>query len=466
MIDVDVIQTKPINPRGATPGAPVVEEEPQVVIPTPEEIATRARDTFTAMGWNLPENMKPAPIAPAPAPAAAAPAAPAAPVVSNAELISGAAAAAAAKVAELMPRKEPETRQPAPAVPTVDSLDMIPSDREDYEAIMFLERSDRRHAGLGNKFLTYLRDLYSYEEEWLSKNPEKEFNPDDEEHDAWYNDHPAPIDRETIERAKVDRAVEDRYQSRVEPELKAMKADRAWTRASPEIFLMANRQVLAIIKEACPEIAVVLSDSKGEPVLTEANATKADGINPIANDILNRYAARAWPMIVELEKTVLQDVELKLNPNDKVHAAIINMQEAEEQRILADPAERSKDGKRFVTIRDYHRMSEAQQAQCRILTVDDVEALIVKNFAAQAKKDIEYQVNLGKKMFGSTENNNNAPAQNGQETPRRIIPGPQPSGMRVRPPSISSASDVVSTPEPGAQPRKTFGQQAADNYFK
>lgn len=340
-------------------------------------------------------------------------------------------------------------------------------DREDYEAAVYLEKTFREHRGLGQRFVEYLMALYKYEEEWLSKNPDKEFNPDEPEHDQWFSDHPAPVDRKTLDDAKVDMRVDAKYEARVAPKMKQLDAERAWNTSRAEIFLVANRKVIEVIKIACPAIAAVLVDANGEPALTEDNAAKAEALDPVANDIINRTVARVWPIIVELEKTVLPGLDLKLNPaNNAAHAEIIQFQESEEARILADPQERTKGGKRFVPVREWNTMNASERDNCRTLTVDDVEAVIVREMAARAKKQIEYQDSLAAKKYGKAEKPNTTPVPSGREMPTAPLPGPRPAGLREPAPSLSSASEVVTTPGTAPARQKTYGEEAAAIHFR
>lgn len=442
--------------------------------PTSAELQKR---TFEAMGWEepvIPETMRAEPeAAPVPAVAAAPVVEPAlaAPVVqlTNRELIAETALQVGNVIARAM---TPAVRPGAPAPEAPTAIEMIEDDAEDLKAVQYLEKTDRKYAGLTSKFTAWIALIYAYQDQWAAANAGKEFEANDAEHDAWFEANPCPVDKKTLEKAKRSMEAEEIYERRAGPEMEAIKeerkrqkAEQVWQDNAAEVYLAANVKILEMVRAVDPEMAKLLTNSAGVPDLSAANAKKADDYDPIAYEVLDVSAQRLWKMVVELEKTVLPGIEIKLLRTNGVHAAIIAAQEEEEKRIQLTPAEIMKDGKRFVPVAEWITMTAEQQASHWTLTVDDMEALLVKNFAAQAKKSINHMDSTAKKKYG----NPNPPVQERptvQPPAPPVVPQAQPQSRKVNSPSISSPSDVV--PSGGNTPpaRKSYGEVAAAEHFK
>jgi hypothetical protein len=447
--------------------------------PTAEEVQ---RETFAAMGWGEPPKPKvtaqapTAPAAPA-APASPAQPAPAAiPQLTQDEVIQRTAAAVGSAVATAMtPIVQRQQAPPAPSVPSNTEAEqaviagMGEEDREDLEAVEFIELSKK---GTRAKHLAYVGAVYAYQDKWLESHPGQDFDPDADEHAQFYAANVPPVSQRELDRAKDDMAFERRYNEKVKPEMDALKkekADReelerrnaAWERGAAGVYLTANRAVVSLVKALDPDMAALLTGANGDPDMSNERCQAAAARDPILYEAINVAAKGLWQMTVALERTVLEGFEEKMDPKNGVHAAIMQAQREEEARILATPAEASAGGLRFVTVSEFNRTPSAQRAGLRCLTVDDMEAMILKNAIEQAKTAFENIDGIAKKKY--------LPAPS--PAPARHTPAPAPSVQpqqiqrRTFSPSISSTSDVV-TPDPGLRDRpKTYGEAAVQDHF-
>ena len=460
MIDVEFVKTPKAPPAvslapSAPPGEPLSSEE-------------ITKETYDAMGWGtppprpvVPASLAPAAPAPtptpAPAPAPTPTPAPAPFAMDATALIKETAREVGSAVAKAMAPARPAVA----ATPLTATIELVEDDAEDLKAAQYLEQSERRYAGVAKKLLDWLTALYAYETQWSAANENKPFEADDAAHDVWYDANPCPVDRKTLDEAKISMRAEEIYERKAAPQIRKMNSEQAWREKAPEVYLVANTKIIEMVRAVSPEMAALLCDTDGTPNLSAENAKKAEDYDAVAYEVLNVSAQRLWNLIVLLEQTVLEGMDVKLSRNRAIDMGIISAQEEEEQRILQTPAEQTRNGKQFATIAQWSNMSAEQQASHWTLTVDDMEALLVKTFAVQAKKSIEHIDGVAKKKYAKP---NPTVAARPTATPAPTAQ-PQAQARKHQSPSISSPSDAVPQTVNPPAPAKTYGEQAVAEHF-
>lgn len=444
-----------------------------------------AKDTAVAMGWEdaAEPPAPPAPVVeppPAPAPIVPVPAPPAPPPEpTTAELIERTARATAAAMA-------PPTPTPAPpAIPP--ALEMIPEDAEDYRVLQFLEGVNPNYRGKANQYQEWLKVGYAYQDKWLGDHPDEQFDPNADEHKAFYAANPCPVTPKEVDNGRIEMlaeaAAERKYLERVKPDLDRQEVEKVWQKARPQVDRNVCQSVVDMVEAARPDLAKHLRDANGQPNLSAEAVNIVDAADPIAKSILDEIAENQLvPMVTELEKNGVKDLKYRLNPaNNAIHAQIDGYRAALEEEIQKLPADQQlRDGRLFTTISRFEALKKAiedgpgarAEKDQRLAdlsnsrwcpTIDDLKGFIVDHLAELAHNRIEKIDGMAKRKYPNGAPQPPAPVQPPPEPP---APLPTPAASRGRPPSISSGADVVTTQNPGGGPPKSYGEQVADVHFK
>lgn len=497
-------QAKPTPPPA--PAAPAAAEP--VKIPTEEELRQQTIDLYASMGWGKPPEKAPgtpgavpdsppaaegagepqaqpsagtAPGTPEPTPEPQAEPQPEPePDLTTPEIIARAARETAREVArELRPSEPtPEPKQP--------EFELTAADSRDLKVIRYLEKTEPAWKGKGDEFLIFLRKNYTYQDQWLKDNPGKEFNPEDEEHAAWYEKHRPDIDGAELDRAEVDMRVEEKLEAKLKPQQEKEQAERAWREALPKIAEKVNTAVHRMTKAVDENLGNLLTENP-----TDETVKKVEETDPIAFEVMDDLVrTELEPMLMEIEKTTVSGLNYRLDPkNNAIHAQIVDFAQKQERELLKAPAEaRELDGRQFLTLADYSgrvnriindkSLSEGEkQARMNeidrdywILTPAMVEELLADATAKKARAIIEKRNQTAARKFKVAAPATAQPAAQPQPAaapaqPKPYVPSAMPAGFRPRPPSLGSGGDVVSTSTPGKIPAKSFGESAVDVAF-
>lgn len=481
------------------PAKPPTTAQPTVNPPTVEEIQAAGKMMVDKLFGPEPAPAapvtapppEPAPAAVAPPPAPVTPPPPAAPPAAapetqpvSLETIQRTARMAADLVADrLVPAPAPE---PVPQ-PT---LDLSPEDAADLKILRYMAESDPKLAGLPEAFLAFVKKAYAYQDAWQEANKNETFKWEDAEHAKWYEDNAPEINREAMDEAKADMRAEEKWRQKMEPIEREKREVEAWEKARPKVNDRVNYLLVTMVDAARPELGKVLRDANGQPDLRPEAVAKAQELDPIASDILEEELMIVMPLLAELEKTGVPGLNYRLNPNaNPVHAAISHFVAEAERSILSSPAEEQIfNGKQFTPIAEMQRLREKvwnglgsnEQKNQKIadlestrttLSIDDVQEIIRDDFATRAKAKIDRKDAVAKKKYGKNGNGAQVlPPENRQPAtepaPSAAPPKPAPVVQPLRPPSISSESDALTTGNPSAGPAKTFGEGIAATLWK
>lgn len=502
-----------IGPEKRTPPpAPApVNQEPPPPPATPDEIQARSKALYDSMGWGEPEVAETppsdqpagddAPNPPGPEtttePAIAPPPTPEPepepePELSTADIIDRTAERVGRSVADALRQQTPEPQPEGTPAEPEPTLEMGDDDKRDYSIIAYLERANpAKHAGAAQQFLDYVKAHYAYQDAWTSAHPGENFDPDAEEHAEWYGNNPSGFTREELDDAKVEMRAEQIFEKKMEPQLRKERLEKAFKRDLPKIAEAVDKRIMSFISQVNPEVAKLLVDEAGKSRFTDKNIEQLHESEPIVAEVLEEITkGELEPLLLELEKTTVPELEHKIDPrSNSAHAMIDRFRAQKEQELAAMPAEKRRmDGRDWMTIGEMQRResqiihSKAPEADKQrqlddlnsrywTLGVDHLEELIVDNCAKKAKAIIEKRDKTASKKYGTAKapatNEPNKPPPNEQPSPS-VPPRPAPSsaGRKPNAPSISSGSDVVSRPPSVDQPQKTWGEEAADVHFK
>lgn len=496
-MEIIVERQKPIELKKPAAAAappeppPAGQGQPEPKTPTPEEVVQNAKDVYAAMGWSDPKepateartaSPEPEPEPePQPEPKAAAKPEPepqqppAKPEPTTAQIIARAARETASAVAAaIRPQVQPSKPEPEPE----PEPELTDADRDDAEVLRYLERTDpKNYAGKREEFIGYTTKHYAYQQEWLKNNPDKDFDPNDEEHEKWYAENTPNIDTDSLDKARVDMRVEEKFEERERPRREAAAAQAAFEKKLPELGQTVDRHVIALVNGVDPKLGENLKDAEGKPSLNKEAVAKLDQADPIAKAILDRVASdELEPVILELEKTAIPELKFRLDPQRfPLHKVITDFVGQQERNLMDGPADaRDMDGKQFLTVNEYAARANEARGNQRVLadldanywtlSLDMVEELWTDRCAKVARARIADEDQRAQKKYGPAKTAGAKPAP--QPTPKPTPPGPMPAGFKPRPPVMKGQADVVATKVPGATAPKSYGQEAAAVHFK
>lgn len=423
------------------------------------------------------------------------------------------ATATAREVAKAM-RENTAPATPAPAAASPE-FEMTAEDTEIHSVLAYLETVDAKHAGKADAWVAYVKKHYAYQEEWAAKNPDKEFNPEDQEHEAWYDANYPDIDEKLLDKARIDMRVDQAFNERIRPREEAQERKQLLDENLPQIAHRIAERIGSFVTMVDPEIEKILRGPDGQLDWSDASIAKVMAHDPLANEIMDEMVQTGGevipigngktiglglkPLLLELEKTLLPGLGYKLNPAGNVlHARIDKYVRDAENKIAEMPSEkRTVEGRQFIPMSQYLEMrrrifdkkvpaatktQEFESIEAAYWTIADQPDLIkeemVTDFAVKTKARIEKFASLSKKSprVGTQ------PAPATQQTPTpapspspapapapapalTARPGPVPPGMKPNAPSTAVHSDVVITAPPGGPSQKTGAQVATDSMF-
>jgi hypothetical protein len=502
-VEVIFNQAKP-----PVPPKPNVEPEPDpanpVVVPTSEEIEKNAKDLYSTLGWGEPPvTIKDTPagegtaeVAPAGGAAAAAPEAPKPepepelepePEPTTEDIITRTADRVGQSIARAMKPAEP-TNQPV----NKPDVELSPEDSEYLDVIRFLERKQpAKYSGAAAKFLAYVKAHYAYQDAWAAANPGKEYDMNDSDHVQWYEQNSPDLDHNVLDRAKIDMRVEKEVNDRLEPELKQKRVEAAIQRDVPKIAMKVTKRIHEFMGLVDPTLQALITDDKGNPLMTDASTKKIEEADPIAFEVCEELTRNSLePLLLELGKTMVPELEHKIDPRTNLaHRAIDVFRAEKEGQLKQMPSkDRQKNGRDWITISEYQQRenrinnsSKSDQeknselndlaANYWCLDVDDLEGLIVDSTAKKAKAIIEKRNKTASKKYGKTEANTPS-EQNGRPTPAAAAaavlaaPVPSTSGRKPNAPSVAAQPASGASPDSRGPGVKTYEQEATEIMFK
>lgn len=477
-------------------------------IPTPEELEKRREEIEQSMWGQKPKKEAVAPqtktdVAPAvappqpppasPAPATAAPPAVQPPVQPAAQPVNVSAIAKAAATEAVLAM---ETVAPAGA-PTVvaasEKIEMTDDDARDYEVVQFLERTQpEKYSGKSKAFVEFVKANYAYQDEWSAKNPGREFDPTDEEHNTWYDKHPSPLTDKEIDAGRESMIEERVFNNRVKPELDKLRekerqaeSERKIQLAMPTIAVAVHGKILSLAKSVSPDIAAVLVDAGGKPNFSKEALDKAADVDAIAFEELSRAVKLALePVLVELEKSVIDGADYVLNPRQNpVHAQIANIvSECEADILKRQPNDQLRGGKQFVPISRMQSLEdsiiksnaskESKDAKLRQLEdaywcvgVSDIEDFYVNQLSEQIKSRISHIDGLARKKYKQP---SQPSGEQPQPQPVQITPSTAavPSSQKPNPPSATHTSEAVHNSHLSKPGGESFSEMMEKTHFK
>lgn len=452
MIDVTT-PPEPVKQLGApAPAAPVAPVAPAPPAPEPpkpgdkDAIAAFVKTQFEGQPRAAKKSAEATPAAgdttpkPAPKPAAKKPVKPA-PIAATPpkeidydRLASTSAAAAATAVVEAMAKNKTE----APAPPAPDLTFLSPEDKNKLPALEQLEKMyPDKYKGLSKKFTDGIKAAADYEAEWTKANPGKEFDPEAEEHNEFYNRNEVKWDEDDYVDARVElrnKKIGDEATKPLTEKLSKLEADHKRQQLEPVAQTAARETAKTMFTALGGEFANVIGNN---------NAIDATVIKKLTEDS-PEIATAVFNSANDLEKLSAEAIRLdsgtvNYDPNNQLHSRLVTYATAQEQAMMSLPeADRlNKDGKKFVPSGEFVKMTQAQRSKHWTFTAADLNILLATDTVANLKKFItDHEAMIERVLL---KRNGGKPLPQAPNAPAK--PAPKPANGDVEKPLSPSGGD-------------------------
>ena len=394
----DFLGQPPVEPKPRDAGAaepnpdPQAESAPEQPQPSkPKETAAKApaaprvtddsqEKPKAAAPAKKPKASKPAPVEPEEEPAEVAE------PINVGEIVERTARAVAREVgAARQPQTTPEYRIVEPEIPA--------SERKLQTHLAELEKLYPESYGkIAAQRKGFVEKLRTYEKKWLEEHPGEDFNPDSEEHNAFYASDPMNnVSQEHLAEAITEVRVRE-YVAQLEAKVEASERRRE---VEPKAAAEAARAARSVVKAIDGGSFGTLVQPDG--TLDEAAVKTAEEADPIRAPIVAHAVREVSRMSSEMHKLYSGTVRVDIEGNP-LHRQLVNFgQEVERRMLAAKPSQwkdpRGRQHSKFVTSDEYWRMSPADQKHHWTFDAEDMVGFVVQEIGADATKMIEREEN-------------------------------------------------------------------------
>jgi len=302
---------------------------------------------------------------------------------SEAEITERAAAAAAEAATNAVAKMAPAPKledKPAPKRPE-DGLTQKQRDQLIvYQELEVLNPS--QYKGITEQYLKSIPEIQEYVKTWAKENPGTPFDPDAEEHDAFFERIEPVVDEDDWKKAEITIGAREIASQAIKPlneKIAAMEQERARTTLEPVIQQKVLQSVEMLLNEFDPEIAGEIKKPDGVKGLVERD--------PITAGILNHVAGSVSALTAELVRLHDPNGGVNYDPQNPAHKELADFILGQEERISRLPrADQMRDGKRFIGRMAFGRLPQDQKPGYWFLDQDDIAYLLAQKYAIQAKK--------------------------------------------------------------------------------
>lgn len=373
--------TAPDAPPATPPPAPPAPPVPAEAKPPAEGFNAAVGAVF---GWK-PEKKKPeAAGAAAPAPPEAPPAPPApadppktivgkkkaaAPAAPNITEITAAATTAAVRALQGPPKTD------APAVKPEDALK--PEDRHDYEVARVMAETNPKYKDAPRVVLEHVRKSEAYASKWEADNKGKVFDPDDDEHNEFFDSLEKPWSDYEFRAAETEMVAEriaEKTTRKSETKIKALEQDNARLELTPII----HNNFVAAAGYMAEQLQVKDKLAKGFAAFQEEDPITADAIANALGPIQPLIEA-----IVQIDEPRGRFPVDEKKPAHQAWLQLLADKEAQNAGV------ESEDGKMFATRSAFWNMNDAQRARHWYLTADHLLSAVVNDAVAAATERVK-----------------------------------------------------------------------------
>lgn len=360
----------------------------------------------------------------------------------EAAITERAAAAAAKAVSDTISKtsqKQPDQLEKGPE----DNLST--AERKQFVVYKELEELDpSRYKGVSEKYIKSLSEISDYVKTWSKDNPGTRFDPEDKEHNAFFERVEPEVDEDDWVDAKANiraRDIAARAIAPVNERMQQMERDRARTALEP---VLQSKQIEAthlLLEHFDPAVAEAIRKPDGLKELTSKD--------PITVAVLTAVTDAVGMLAAEVVRLHDPMGGVEYNASNPAHKEIADFIVGQEKRIASLPTEdRERDGRQFMSRLKFQQLSPEEKSRYWFLNQDDVIDLLAQKYALQAKKLRDSRVEEFNKQaeslgFKKIDVAKEAP----KTTPTTPKDTPKPKDT---PPSPEATSRASTKPTPGS----------------
>jgi hypothetical protein len=352
----------------------------------------------------------------------------------------------------MAPKAEPK---PEPK----DEFEELPEkERRKIPVLQQLEVMDpNRYKGLAKAYAENLKAVVKYQEKWEQENPDKEFDPEAEEHNAFFAKHVVDWDDDDYINATVElrtKKIEEQVQAKSSERLSAIEKREQAREFEPRALMESKRSARLVFNALDdPQFKDLVAENGA---INQAQAQKIVAEDPMAADII-------FPEVVRIEQLCAESFRLHngiadFDRNNHDHVYLANFAAAQEAEIqsLPKPQQLDEKGRKFATAADYHRMTPEQQAKHYRLSAQDLNNLLAADLGAKAKAKLvgeRTRLEQMAKKYGYSKGG--APAPGTPETP------PETELETDKPLAVTTTGVPVASAGANAKDHKPINPEAA-----
>ncbi len=298
--------------------------------------------------------------------------------VDTAKLVSDAAASAAtAAVRAMQPAKDPE---PA-AKPRVED-DLKDEDRQEYLVAKHLGEINPKYKGAEKVVLEHIKKSEEYASRWEAQNQGKVFDPNDDEHNAFFE----ALDKPWTDRDFRDAEIDLKAEEVVSRKLKA-REDKNGEKLEKLELENAKVELAPAVEKQILSAADMLTKAVGDDVFESIKTngfTKFEESDPVTAAVLTESLGNLQPIIETIIQIDDPKGRFKIDPKNPLHQQWNNIL-VQGESLCAGRADEQ--GRKFATRQQYSKMSDAERQNHWYLTPEHLVQGVV-DWTAKTAADI------------------------------------------------------------------------------
>ena len=275
----------------------------------------------------------------------------------------------------------PELDAAIPAAPSPIEV----KNKSDLDVFSEMEVNPK-YDGIKGRYTEYLTKLSQYKDSWQKENPSSKFSLDDLEHEDFVTTNQPSYDLDDFTDARITvkaRSLMAEQERSYRSEIDELRSSVDEGNMKEELQIASNASIAEVVKIADESYLKVVQDGGGE-ALKDAD--------PVAHDILNEVLAQNEKAIYELEKLTHPTKKFRLNTSNSIHKMLVDFAVKKEGDISRLPvSEQMHEGRRFVTTKQWSKMSDTQRANHWHLEPSHIKAMYISDVGNQAKERIDKQ---------------------------------------------------------------------------
>lgn len=308
----------------------------------------------------------------------AAAAAPAPPDITQ---ITAAATTAAVRALQSSPSK------PTDAVQKPED-NLKPEDRHEYEVAKAMAETNPKYKDAPRVILEHVKKSEAYADRWMTQNPGKQFDPDDDEHNEFYDALQKPWSDHEFRTAEIEMAAERitaKKTSAQDTRLKELERDNARV----ELGSIVQRTFVDAAGHMARELQVA------DKLKNAGDFDKFRDEDPITADAMAAALGPIQPIIEAIVQIDDPKGRFPIDERNPAHQAWLQLLADKEAQYAGVE---SHDGKMFATRIAFRGMNEAQRARHWYLTPDHLVSEVVQEAIATATERVKTEKERQKKI--------------------------------------------------------------------